>query len=152
MISSGDSIAASRFDWMASTSPRVISVWLAGSTCRKSGLVNIIVDMPAVHSMTWGRMYRRNAADDHLPRIMIFKTEARARNRAIAAPERRECVPISLGRYPNMDCPPPLVHDDRRSRIVSSALMNRGLGVVVLESWCGSNQQFTGVVGGASGL
>ena len=52
------------------------------------------VDIPAVHSITCGRMYRRKAADDHLPRIMIFKTEVWARKSAIAAPERREWVPI----------------------------------------------------------
>ena len=58
----------------------------------------------------------------------------------------------SIGRYPNIAWPPPVVQEERRSLMVSSARMYLGFGCVLVDSCCGSNQQLTGVVGGASGL
>ena len=93
----------------------------------------------------------KNAAEDHRPRIIIFSTDVPAKNSAIAAPDQREWVPMSSGRYPKRAVPPPLSQVSRRISIVSSARMNRGFGVLPLAATAGSNQQFTGVSAGASG-
>ena len=42
-------------------------------------------------------MYRRNASLCHLPMIIIVRGDTNARYIAIAAPEQRECAPISMG-------------------------------------------------------
>ena len=56
-----------------------------------------------VHWMMFGRMYWRNASDDHRPSIMIRLGSTFAMKSAIAAPERSECDPISLALYPKKD-------------------------------------------------
>ena len=50
-------------------------------------------------------MYRRKASLDHLPIIMIVKVGTPARYIAIAAPERMEWVPMSLGSNPSFSSP-----------------------------------------------
>ena len=73
------------------------------------------------------------------------------RNKAMAAPERIEWVPISLGWYPKSRRPVfGSTQVSRRSCRLSSARMNLGLGFGSLGAG-GGNQQFTGVSGGASG-
>ena len=67
------------------------------STCRKSVVLSINWAMPVVHSRTCGRIYFMKAVELHRPRIMILTTEQSARKRAMAAPDRRECVPMSIG-------------------------------------------------------
>ena len=110
-FSSGDSRAVSVFVWNAgsiklssrlrscsSVSVRASTVEL--SAWRKSWVVSISFAIPAVHSRTWGRMYLMKADELHLPKIIILATEQSARKRDMAAPERMECVPISIGLYP----------------------------------------------------
>lgn len=55
---------------------------------------------PVVHWLTWGRMYTKNASDDHRPTSIIFGVLTLDRNRDIAAPDLRECDPTSLAWYP----------------------------------------------------
>ena len=51
------------------------------------------------------RMYRRKASLDHLPMIMIVNVGTLERYMAMAAPERRECVPISFSEKPRASLP-----------------------------------------------
>ena len=51
------------------------------------------------------RMYRKKASLDHRPMIMMVKVGTCARYIAMAAPERRECVPISVSAKPRASLP-----------------------------------------------
>ena len=50
-------------------------------------------------------MYFRIASLDHRPIIMMEKVGTSARYIAMAAPDRMECVPISLPMKPNLSTP-----------------------------------------------
>ena len=50
-------------------------------------------------------MYRRNASLLHLSMIIIVSGDTPDRYITTAAPERRECAPISIGPKPNLPLP-----------------------------------------------
>jgi hypothetical protein len=79
--------------------------------------------MLSVHSSTWGRMYTKNASDDQRPSIMILWTEWSVRKRDIAAPDRRDFVPMSLALNPKVFSPPSKEQVDRMNRRSASLVM-----------------------------
>ena len=76
----------------------------SGIVKRKSFLI-MRWDIPLLNSRTCRRMYFKKASDDHRPMSIIMKTGVSSINIAMAAAERVECVPISLGENPSLSFP-----------------------------------------------
>lgn len=80
-------------------------------------------DMLFVHSRICGRMYTRKASDDHRPSIIILDGEWLFMKSAIAAPDRRDRLPICSGEKPKVEVPPKRVQQDLRSCSVNESFM-----------------------------
>jgi hypothetical protein len=86
----------------------------AVSASRKSSVWSIVGLREEVHSSIWGRRYWRKAVERQRPSNMMLAGGWPARNRAMAAPERRDRVPMSPLAKPKAFVPPSRVHVRRR--------------------------------------
>ena len=82
----------------------------------------ILRDIPLLNSNTCLLIYFRNASEDQRPTNMIMKTGVSSRNIAIAAAERLEWVPMSLGSKPRVSFPITLALV--RNALSTSSLVN----------------------------
>ena len=85
-----------------------VASWIILSNSRKVNnflFCSILSDTLVENWAICFRMYRRNASLLHLLIIIIVSGVSPARYILIAAPERRECVPISIGTKTNYPLP-----------------------------------------------
>ena len=86
-------------------------------TVKNSLFCSILSDTLVGNWDTCFRLYRRDVSLCHIPMIVIMSVETNVRYIAIAAPEWRECAPISMGPKPNRPLPSIWTTDLNFSRI-----------------------------------